>query len=146
MTRFYYFVRVNIHDLCNVNHGFRAGKVSFVKMGVPVKKIPGPGNADEPVQRFQSVVGRVGVVVDAEWGGMTDEDIERAPILQTVEKQAGKHVKGSQISFMLGILVDAVRTVADGTAKSTDQEFFVADNFEVQVESTSARDFSESGS
>ena len=64
---------------------------------------------------------------------MTDEDVERAPVLHMVEKQAGKHGKGSQIGFGLGVLVDTVGTVADGTAESTDQEFFEADNFEVQV-------------
>lgn len=134
MTCFNYFVGINIYDLCNTNGGFRTGKVSFVEMSVTVKKITRLGNADEPVQCFQAVVGGVVVVMDSERGRMTDQNIQRAPVLHSVEKQAGEQGKGSDVGFGLGVLVDSVRTVTDGTAKSADQEFFVAYNFEVQVE------------
>ena len=59
MTRFDYFVWINVHDFCNSNRCFRAGKIAFVEMCMSVKEVARLDNADQPVDGFQSVVGGV---------------------------------------------------------------------------------------
>ena len=93
MTRFNCFIWINIHDLCNADHGFRIGKIAFVEMGMPVKMVAGFGNADQPVQCLQPLWAGSDIIVDAKWWRMADENIQCAAILHAVKKQAGSMVK-----------------------------------------------------
>ena len=52
MAHFNGFIRINVHDLSNADRSFWTGQISFVEMCVPVEKITGFGNANQPVQCF----------------------------------------------------------------------------------------------
>lgn len=64
---------------------------------------------------------------------MRDEDIERTPIVDPVEQQAGKHAERPQVGFSLRILVCPIRPVADGSAEAADQKFFESHRLQIQV-------------
>ena len=64
---------------------------------------------------------------------MGDQDIQSPPVIHTVQPQAGKHAERPQVGFRLGILVRAIRSVADAAAKPSHQVSSVAGTLEVQV-------------
>ena len=104
-----------------------------VKMSMTVKMVARLGKAEEPAQCLQTVVCRVGIIMDAKGRGMADKDIQSAAVANAVEDQSWNHVDSAQVSFGLGVLVGPVGAVADGSAKAADQVFFVAHSSQVQI-------------
>src|SRR3990172_3714535 len=109
-----YFIRKDIHDLRKATDGFRWGKVPALKMSVPVKVIPRFGNADQPVDGFESLVSLGLFVMDTKRGRMGDENIEDASVLHAVQIKLGEHAKSPQVCFRLCVLVCPVGPVSDG--------------------------------
>ena len=64
---------------------------------------------------------------------MGNEDIQIAPVFDTIEEQPGQHFENAKIGFILGVLVCAVGSIFDGPAQAADQEGFEAQQFQVQV-------------
>lgn len=76
-----HFVGEDVDDLCLTTDRFRWGKVAALKVGMPMKMITWFGNADEPVDGFQSLV-RLGVfIVNSKRRGVRYEYIEGAPVV-----------------------------------------------------------------
>ena len=80
------------------------------------------------------MVGRVYIVMDSLWGRVTDENIQRAAKLHTVQEKTWQEPEGPQVGFTLCVLICSIGSITNGTAKATDQKSFMADYFEVQVE------------
>ena len=57
-----YFVGKNVRNFCLTTDRFRRGKVAALKVGVSVKMIAWFGNADKPIDGFESLV-RLGVFI-----------------------------------------------------------------------------------
>ncbi len=90
-------------------------------------------DTDQPINGFQALVGMRILVVDPKGRRMCDENIERASIIHFVQQQTRQQAQRPQIGFTLGILICAVRAIADAPAEAADQEFFIAFYFQIQV-------------
>jgi len=126
-------VREDVDNLRQLMRRLRWGQIAALEMGMPVEVVARFRHTDEPVNGFQSLV-RLGlIVVDPERRRMRDQNIEGTTIVDPVQQQTGEHAERSQISIRLGMLVCAVRAVADRPAKTADQKFPEPDQFQVQV-------------
>lgn len=90
-------------------------------------------HAQEPVNGFQSLVGWCIIIMDPKGRRVGDENIEGATIIEAVQHQPGKHAEGSQVRFVLGMLVCPVWAIADRPAEASDQKLLEPDHFQVQV-------------
>ena len=62
------------------------------------------------------------IIVYAIGRGVGYEDIQISPISDTIEEQPGQHFECAKVCFVLSVLVCAVGSVFDGTAKAADQD------------------------
>jgi hypothetical protein len=56
-----------------------------------MKQVAGLSDTHEPVQCLEPDVRVVGVVMDAKWGRMADQNIECAPVADSVPDQLWQH-------------------------------------------------------
>jgi hypothetical protein len=88
MTHFYCFIGINVNDPGKANGRFNIFKVSFVNMNMAVKMIPWLGNTDQPIQRLQTMMGRVRVVMEPK-GGEWLMRISSAAVLKAFNNKRG---------------------------------------------------------
>ena len=67
MCDFEHFIGKDIYDLCLSAGGFRRGKVAALEVGMSVKMIARFGNADEPVNGFESLMCLGLFVMNTKW-------------------------------------------------------------------------------
>jgi len=84
MGDFNNFVGKDVDDLRLTADGFRRGDVAALEVRVPVKMITGLGNANEPVDGFESLMCLGFFIVNAEGWRMCDENVECASIIDFV--------------------------------------------------------------
>ena len=88
-------IGVDVDDLRQAVCRFGRGQITALEMSMPVKMVTRLCDAQEPVKRFQPLVGLLIIVVDSEWRRVCAENIEGAAIAHAVQHQLGNHTECS---------------------------------------------------
>src|SRR5271157_1559037 len=73
------------------------------------------------------------LVVNIKWRRMRDENIKGAAITNSIPQQTGHQLNDPAVSLGLGILIDAIGMITDGTAKTGQQESFGTRTLQVEI-------------
>ena len=82
------FIRIDIHDLRLTTDGFRGRKITALKMSVSVKVVTRLGNAYQPIDGFESLMGLGLFIVNSKRRRVCNEYIERASVVDLVQHEA----------------------------------------------------------
>lgn len=73
------------------------------------------------------------LIVDPKRWGVCDQNIQGTPVIHPIQQQARQHTECTEIGFVLSVLICPIWAVANASAKTGDQKFFVARQLEIQV-------------
>lgn len=133
MKYVHYLIGVDVNDLCAFEHRFGWIEIAPVKVGMAMEMVTRPGNTQQPVNGFETLMRLRIFVMNAKGRRMSDEDIKGASVTEAVEQEARQHFERPKVSLRLSVLIRSVGSVLNASAQAADQEGFVAYQFLVHV-------------